>query len=233
MQDKRKFRLLAGLGVVISALIFIGLILLVGHFMNAEPPTLEVPNQIQSSQTESQETRTEESSRVALVGGSSSSKEETIQTTESSRPPVREVDEVSNIRNFLSVYFTWELQEDSVTERAELLQELMTEKLYEEKEIEADSEVLKELIDTFNETNEINTSNSMQLLSSRYLSSQIYQDTNDETLYRVTVRIAKQAPYQDAPFMIEEVYHLRFEDNHVTNLDGPKDQLRSGTNDSE
>ncbi|BAO08510.1 conserved domain protein (plasmid) [Enterococcus mundtii QU 25] len=233
MQDKRKFRLLVGVGVVTSALIFIGLILLVVHFMNAEPPALEVPNQIQSSQAESQETRTEESSRVALVDGSSSSKDETVQTTESSRPPVREVDEVSNIRNFLSVYFTWELQEDSVTERAELLQELMTEKLYDEKEIEADSEVLKELIDTFNETNEINTSNSMQLLSSRYLSSQIYQDTNDETLYRVTVRIAKQAPYQDAPFMIEEAYHLRFEDNHVTNLDGPKDQLRSGTNDSE
>ncbi len=233
MQDKRKFRLLVGVGVVTSALIFIGLILLVVHFMNAEPPALEVPNQIQSSQAESQETRTEESSRVALVDGSSSSKDETVQTTESSRPPVREVDEVSNIRNFLSVYFTWELQEDSVTERAELLQELMTEKLYDEKEIEADSEVLKELIDTFNETNEINTSNSMQLLSSRYLSSQIYQDTNDETLYRITVRIAKQAPYQDAPFMIEEAYHLRFEDKHVTNLDGPKDQLRSDTNDSE
>lgn len=233
MQDKRKFRLLVGVGVVTSALIFIGLILLVVHFMNAEPPALEVPNQIQSSQAESQETRTEESSRVALVDGSSSSKDETVQTTESSRPPVREVDEVSNIRNFLSVYFTWELQEDSVTERAELLQELMTEKLYDEKEIEADSEVLKELIDTFNETNEINTSNSMQLLSSRYLSSQIYQDTDDETLYRITVRIAKQAPYQDAPFMIEEAYYLRFEDNHVTNLDGPKDQLRSDTNDSE
>ncbi len=120
-----------------------------------------------------------------------------------------------------------------MNERADLLQELMTDQLYVEKGIEADSEVLKELIDTFNETNEINTSNSMQLLSSRYLSSQIYQDTNDQTLYRITVRVAQKAPYQDAPFIIEESYHLRFEDDQVSNIEGSKDPVRSETDDSE
>lgn len=231
MQDKRKLRLIVGLGFITSILIFSFLFLVVIQFKNAEPPSLEVPNQTQSSQVETQESKTEESSRVALVDGSS--EDETTQTTEAIRPAVREADDTSNIRNFLSVYFTWELEEDSVNERADLLQELMTDQLYEEKGIEADSEVLKELIDTFNETNEINTSNSMQLLSSRYLSSQIYQDTNDQTLYRITVRVAQKAPYQDAPFIIEESYHLRFEDDQVSNIEGSKDPVRSETDDSE
>lgn len=231
MQDIRKLRLIVGLGFITSILIFSFLFLVVIRFINAEPPSLEVPNQTQSSQVETQESKTEESSRVALVDGSS--EDETTQTTEAIRPAVREADDTSNIRNFLSIYFTWELEEDSVNERADLLQELMTDQLYEEKGIEADSEVLKELIDTFNETNEINTSNSMQLLSSRYLSSQIYQDTNDQTLYRITVRVAQKAPYQDAPFIIEESYHLRFEDDQVSNIEGSKDPVRSETDDSE
>ena len=56
---------------------------------------------------------------------------------------------VELLRNFFSVFYTWDLDAESVTKRQELLKGLMSEDLYEQRSIEADSEILKELITTY------------------------------------------------------------------------------------
>lgn len=225
MQDKRKIRLIIGLIVVIVTVFFGGLSMLVFNFLRSDTSDNEVITQIETSYTEVT-SPTSQSSTEASKESDPSSVYKKTRETQTSHSEIGEVEDVLKIRNFLSVYYTWELEKDSVSDRAELLKELMSESLYEEKNIANDSEILKEMIDSFNETSEINTSNSMQLLSSQYLSSQIYQDTEDLTLYRITVRIAQKAPYQDTPFITGASIHMRLVEDEVTQMSDPIEQAR-------
>ncbi|HFE9852531.1 TPA: hypothetical protein ACGBG5_003028 [Enterococcus faecalis] len=128
-------------------------------------------------------------------------------------------DATQQLKKFLSVYFTWELKEKSVADRAQLLQELMSPDCYDGQEIAADSVALQELIQTYEKKKEINTSNAIQLVASRYLASEIYQATTDPTLYNAKVKIEQKAPYQTKGFIGQQVYHIRFEKGKVTQLE--------------
>ncbi len=227
MQDKRKMKLLIGacfflFFVIAGLLIFVG-----SRFMTGEGQFTGSVDQSQkqtTSEYHSQES-TEESNHATVSSESQSSGTQSASESEKGTETSVEL-----LRNFFSVFYTWDLDTESVTKRQELLKGLMSEDLYEQRSIEADSEILKELITTYQKTKEINTSNSTQLLSSRYLSSQIYQDTTDANLYRVTVRFEQKAPYQDEAFINEATYNVRYLGDQVTTLTEENGQARSDSN---
>ncbi|GMC02532.1 hypothetical protein K5E_21970 [Enterococcus thailandicus] len=217
MQDKKKIKLIWGIGIgsvviIFSVLIFMGIQLLNGS------KQIDAPQMNQKIEIESQSTN--------------SSNSDITMSHDSSETSEREINSTDRIKKFLNVYFTWELEEGSIDDRAKSLKELMSEELYAIKSVEADSEALKELIKTYEETKEINTSNSIQLVSSRYISSKIYQDTNDSNLYRVNVKLEQKAPYQKSGAMTDEDYTLHFENDKVTQIEKVNNQLGSETSES-
>ncbi len=219
MQDKRKIRLFLSIGglfvvIVLGGLIYFGIRVLDSErqITPVTSTTLTKSDTFDSKQTSlstEQSTGTAESTRSSVAqtesGVNDSSSSEKKDATEA-------------VKKFLSVYYTWELQEKSVSDRAKLLKEQMSKECYEAQSIEADSEQLKELIQTYEKKKEINTSNSTQLVSSRYLSSQIYQDTADQHLYNIKLKIDQKAPYQKSGTVLSKELQLRYSDNKVTQL---------------
>lgn len=228
MQDKRKIRIIMGASIFLLVAIVVGLVYMTIAFMNTDSQSVQPPTQTQET---SDRHDTLETTEGMLTEETASS--EMLQTQESTESSIEKNESVDLLRNFFSVYFTWDLDEKSVSDRADLLKDLMSEELYEQKRIEADSEIIKELINTYQETKEINTSNSTQLVSSRYLSSQIYQDTADNNLYKVTVRIEQKAPYQDSPFTTEESFLVRYLGDQITEMNEVNDQARSDSSEPE
>ncbi|MGX7211667.1 hypothetical protein [Enterococcus innesii] len=228
MQDKRKIRIIMGASIFLLVAIVVGLVYMTIAFMNTDSQSVQPPTQTQETSDRQDTLATTEGMLTEETASS-----ETLQTQDSTESSVEKTESVDLLRNFFGVYFTWDLDEKSVSDRADLLKDLMSEELYEQKRIEADSEIIKELINTYQETKEINTSNSTQLVSSRYLSSQIYQDTADKNLYKVTVRIEQKAPYQDSPFMTEESFLVRYLGDQITEMNEVNDQARSDSSGSE
>lgn len=209
MQDKKKIRLFLGIGIGSLVLIFSALLFIGFHFFKDNTSTT-------SSQL-SQERRVEESTtNISTIDFSTT---ETVISQEDSSAPVREIDSSDKIKKFLNVYFTWDLDENSVNNREKKLKDFMAKELYESKNIEVDSEALNELIHTYKETKEINTSNSTQLISSRYVSAKVYQDTADPTLYRVNVKLQQKAPYQGSASLKNETYNIHLDKDKITRMD--------------
>lgn len=209
MRDKKKVILFWGIGIGSIVLVFCALLFSsVYLFQNNKSTT--------SSQV-SQERPVEESTTTSSTLDSSTT--ETAISQEDSSVPAREMDSSDTIKKFLNVYFTWDLDENSVNNREKKLKDFMAKELYESKNIEADSEALNELIHTYKETKEINTSNSTQLISSRYISAKVYQDTIDPTLYKVNVKLQQKAPYQGSASLKTETYSVYFDKDKVTRMD--------------
>lgn len=202
MKDQKKIRLWLGLGLFVVLLLISSLIFIGWHWWETVPqrsfPATPAFNQ-----------------------ATSDSSNETAKTESILPEPKAESasDATQQLKKFLSVYFTWELKEKSVADRAQLLQELMSPDCYDGQEISADSVALQELIQTYEKKKEINTSNAIQLVASRYLASEIYQATTDPTLYNAKVKIEQKAPYQTKGFIGQQVYHIRFEKGKVTQLE--------------
>ncbi|MCH1976561.1 hypothetical protein MCG01_05385 [Enterococcus hirae] len=209
MQDKKKIKLFWGVGIGSIVLIFSTLFFIGFHFFKDNTSTT-------SSQL-SQERPVEESRTTSSTLDSSTTG--TARSQEDSSVVTREIDSSDTIKKFLNVYFTWDLDENSVNNRGKKLKGFMAKELYESKNIEADSETLNELIHTYKETKEINTSNSTQLISSRYVSSKVYQDTIDPNLYRINVKLQQKAPYQGAASLKTETYNIHFDKDKVTRMD--------------
>lgn len=209
MRDKRKVILFWGIGIgsivlVLCALLFSSVYL----FQNNKSTT--------SSQM-SEERPVEESTTTSSTVDSSTT--DTVISEEDSSDSVREINSADKIKKFLSIYFTWDLDENSVNSREKKLKDFMSKELYESQNIEADSESLNEIIHTYKETKEINTSNSTQLISSHYVSSKVYQDTGDPNLYRVNVKLQQKAPYQGSASLKTETYNIYFDKDMVTRMD--------------
>lgn len=218
MQDKRKMRLFLSLGGLFLVVVLGGLIYLGVQVIKAT----QTSNQGRENST-IQEQKLDSTQTSDAVEKILNSTETTTSATESTSMTTTSVsseqlDSTQEVKKFLSVYYTWELEEKSVTDRAKLLKEQMTKDCYEAQTIESDSELLKELIQTYNKKKEINTSNSTQLVSSRYLSSQVYQDTTDKNVYNVKVKIEQKAPYQKSGTILSKELQLRYLDNKVTRL---------------
>lgn len=220
MQDKRKIRLFLSIGglfvvIVLGGLIYFGIRVLDSErqIAPATSTTVATSDLLDSKETSfsitEQSTRTTESTRNSVAQTESS-------VNDSSSSEKKDATEA--VKKFLSVYYTWKLQEKSVSDRAKLLKEQMSKECYEAQSIEADSEQLKELIQTYEKKKEINTSNSTQLVSSRYLSSQIYQDTTDHHLYNIKLKIDQKAPYQKSGTVLSKEFQLRYSDNKVTQI---------------
>ncbi len=219
MQDKRKIRLFLSIGGLFVVIVLGGLIYLGIRVLDSEKQITPATNttvtksntfdSTQSSFSSEQSTRTTESTQRSVSQTESS-------VNDSSHSEKKDATEA--VKKFLSVYYTWELQDKSVSDRAKLLKEQMSKDCYEAQAIEADSEQLKELIQTYEKKKEINTSNSTQLVSSRYLSSQIYQDTTDQHLYNIKLKIDQKAPYQKTGTVLSKELQLRYSDNKVTQI---------------
>ncbi|MGL9969197.1 hypothetical protein [Enterococcus sp. DIV1420a] len=235
MKDQKKIRLWLGLGLLVVLLLISSLIFIGWHWWENAPqqsfspaPTFNqgTPDQSteQSNQIDQTTSTVEEAEGTVASSTPPGSSNETA-TTEpipaTLETPAAESasDETQQLKKFLSVYFTWELKEKSVADRAQLLQELMSPDCYDGQEIAADSVALQELIQTYEKKKEINTSNAIQLVASRYLASEIYQATTDPTLYTAKVKIEQKAPYQTKGFIGQQVYHIRFEKGKVTQLE--------------
>lgn len=128
------------------------------------------------------------------------------------------IEDAAQLKNFLELYFSWDLTDESVDERVARLEEMINPNCFESLNIVSDSQTLKEMIATYEETKEINTSNSTQLLSSRYLSSEIYQDTADRMIFYVEVRYEQKAPYQDDAYITKESYRIILENGRVSEI---------------
>lgn len=165
---------------------------------------------------------------------------ETIQTTtnetaqsEQTTSSMKEITENSELEDFLEVYFTWDLTEDSVSDRAIKLENMMSATCYELAEIQTNRELLTKMIQKYEKTKEINTSNSMQLVSSKYLSSQIYQDVKDPSLFYVKVKYEQKAPYQDSAFPMQGDYRVALKNGKITQIKEINSSQRSEQHGSE
>ncbi|EOD7438238.1 hypothetical protein ACJQ40_002743 [Enterococcus faecium] len=210
MQDKKKVRLFWGIGIGSIALILSVVIFSSVYIFHNNKSTT-------SSQV-SEERPVEESTTTSSTLDSITTTETAISGEDSSNS-VREINASDKIKKFLSIYFTWDLDESSVNSREKKLKDFMSKELYESKNIEADSESLNEIIHTYKETKEINTSNSTQLISSHYVSSKVYQDTGDPNLYRVNVKLQQKAPYQGSASLKTETYNIQFDKDMVIRMD--------------
>lgn len=192
MRDTRKVRLLLIIGCVLAVIVAVGGFYTVNALIHSKHE-LVVPKKESMATTDQ-------------IVSSSESLEETHTSSVTEEPKINE---------FLRDYFTWELTEASVEERATTLKEQLSEPLYQQLAIESDSQALIKAIKKYDQTKEINTSNSTQLLSSQYLSSTIYQDVNQPGSYSIQVKIEQKAPYQTETRPIEKTYRLTMQDETI------------------
>lgn len=213
MQDKKKIRLFWGIGIASILLIFSALFFSSAYLFHNKKSTAS--SQFKQEQVVKGSTT---NSNMIDTNTNTSSTTGTATSQQVSSDAARKINTSDKIKKFLNVYFTWDLDENSVNNREKVLKDFMSKELYESKNIEADSDSLNELIHTYKETKEINTSNSTQLISSRYVSSKVYQDTTDPNLYRVNVKLQQKAPYQDSASMKTETYNIHFDNDKVTQM---------------
>ena len=164
---------------------------------------------------------------------------ETTQTTnettqsEQTTSSMKEITKNSELEEFLETYFTWKLTEESVSDRAIKLENMMSATCYDLTEIQSDKEQLTKMIQKYDKTKEINTSNSMQLVSSNYISSQIYQDTKDSSSYYAKVKIEQKAPYQESAFPMQEEVRITLRNGKITQIKTLNSSQRSEQNGQE
>lgn len=192
MRDKKKMNLFLGIGFTVFIVFLVGLCFLSVRVMNSKKQIV-LP---ETTQTTTNETTQSE------------------QTTSS----MKEITENSELEEFLETYFTWELTEESVSDRAIKLENMMSATCYDLTEIQSDKEQLTKMIQKYDKTKEINTSNSMQLVSSNYLSSQIYQDTKDSSSYYAKVKTEQKAPYQESAFPMQEDVRITLRNGKITQI---------------
>ncbi|MBO1137174.1 hypothetical protein P0E66_13095 [Enterococcus faecalis] len=226
MQDKRKLTIILVVGVISLGLLLTGLIvagrkMMREHTTSVETSTIstvssERKEMANSSIKESTNTRSESTSTSISKENNKSvefSSESKVLYSEESREEATD-----KIKKFLMIYFTWELTPKSINDRSLLLKEMMNEACYSEQKIETDSELLKEMVQIYEKKKEINTSNSIQLITSRYLSSQIYQDMSNSTIYHIKVKVEQQAPYQEKGLVLEKEGQIQFINDQVVQI---------------
>lgn len=192
MKDTRKIRVLIILGCLLAFLFVIG--------------SVYVFTVVTGSKRESVIPKTQSTQSTSQIINQSDQSEDSQQSDAVEDP---------EIKTFLTDYFTWDLTENSVENREMKLKNQLSDSCYRQLAIESDSQSLIEAIKKYDDTKEINTSNSTQLISSKYVSSEIYQDIEQPSSYSVQVRVEQKAPYQKETKPIEKSFRLYMQDNKI------------------
>lgn len=193
MQDRKKIVLLVTALVALVIAVIGGTIF---YVKIAPSQTKSRPPIIQTDVSKSSE----------LNGTSTTSKKDEVEV------------EATELTEFLGIYYTWDLTKESVNERSKALKNWLTPTCYESLAIEKDSEDLNEIIDVYDKTKVINTSNSTQLVDSQYKASRIYQDTSTSSIYIAEVTIEQKAPYSKEAAPTKKKLRISLENNKINQL---------------
>lgn len=207
MINKKKVSLfvLIATGVVI-VLVLIG-IFAVGK-INKQVATNKA-SQSQSISISKEQHVSQKSSSQNHSSGSKSSSEETN----------KHMSEKEVLTQFLEVFSTVKLDNDSISHRAEDLKKSMTEAAYQANYVEQDSDELKSLLSKYEKTKQIDTSNSTQLVSKQYLESNLYLNANVPGQYYVELYYTETPIYESKGYKIIAKYEITIVDNKINTLE--------------
>lgn len=125
----------------------------------------------------------------------------------------------TTLENFFKSYQTQKLDKISLEQRQDSLKNEMTEKGFQASHISDDTRALIPMIEQYQKTKTIDTSNSTQLIESDYISSKIYQQQNaGEGAYYVEVTFTECPIYQKVATTMVARYNVFVLQGKVDNL---------------
>lgn len=154
----------------------------------------------------------------STVKKSSSVEQSSEETKSSSSESSSKQSDTEKLNEFLKIYKTQELKDSSIEDRSVALKNLMTEKAYKDNGIADTVTVLKSLLKTFNETKEINTSNSTALVEQKYVRSSVYQDSSIKSQYYVEVYYTERLIYQKEPYGMVQKMNISMSNGKVAQI---------------
>lgn len=207
MINKKKFSLfiLIATGVVL-------VLLLIGIFTVGKINKRVATNKISQSQSISISQKQSKHHQSSAQHHSSGSKSSSVEPKEDS-------DEKKTLTEFLKVFSTVTLDDNSIDNRAKTLKESMTEPAYQTNYIEQDSNELKNLLSKYKKTKEIDTSNSTQLVSRQYVESNLYLNANVPGQYYVELYYTATPIYETKGYTMEAKYNITVIDNKINSLE--------------
>lgn len=158
-------------------------------------------------------------SKEQHVSQKSSSQNHSSGSKSSSEETNKHMSEKEVLTQFLEVFSTVKLDNDSISHRAEDLKKTMTEAAYQANYVEQDSDELKSLLSKYEKTKQIDTSNSTQLVSKQYLESNLYLNANTPGQYYVELYYTETPIYEQKGYKIVAKYEITIIDNKVNTLE--------------
>lgn len=204
MINRKKLRLFVLIGIVIIV------ILAGGVFFTAKAIKKQVAHNNERQQTQvkkSEQPPTSSSSNNTLSGDE--------------KVPEKTSDKLSQkatLTQFLETFSTWKLNNTSIDNRAKALQTLMAPLAYQSNYIKEEADQLKLLLERYQKTKQIDTSNSTQLVSRQYERSNLYLNANSQGQYYVELYYYETPVYQTTGYTIEAKYNITMNGNQVVSL---------------
>lgn len=158
-------------------------------------------------------------SKEQHVSQKSSSQNHSSGSKSSSEKTNKHMSEKEVLTQFLEVFSTVKLDNDSISHRAEDLKKSMTEAAYQANYVEQDSDELKSLLSKYEKTKQIDTSNSTQLVSKQYLESNLYLNANAPGQYYVELYYTATPVYETKGYTMEAKYNVTVVDNKINSLE--------------
>ncbi|MQQ80504.1 hypothetical protein GFV15_05990 [Lactococcus lactis] len=158
-------------------------------------------------------------SKEQHVSQKSSSQNHSSGSKSSSEETNKHMSEKEVLTQFLEVFSTVKLDNDSISHRAEDLKKSMTEAAYQANYVEQDSDELKSLLSKYEKTKQIDTSNSTQLVSKQYLESNLYLNANVPGQYYVELYYTETPIYELKGYKIIAKYEITIVDNKINTLE--------------
>lgn len=150
---------------------------------------------------------------------STSSSSSSSQASSSSSSASISAAEKENISTFLTNYVTYDLTVNSVLERNTKLSEVMTKEGFKTAQIQDKSDSMTALVNKWQTTREVNTSNGdVQLVSQKYQSAKVTPDQETKGRYYVELHfIQTPATTKQAEKMVEMLW-LTTQDDKVNSI---------------
>lgn len=150
---------------------------------------------------------------------STSSSSSSSQASSSSSTASISAAEKENISTFLTNYVTYDLTVNSVLERNTKLSEVMTKESFKTAQIQDKSDSMTALVNKWQTTREVDTSNGdVQLVSQKYQSAKVTPDQETKGRYYVELHfIQTPATTKQAEKMVEMLW-LTTQDDKVNNV---------------
>lgn len=200
-------------------IVFIVVVLGVGSyylFRNTNAQTSKGEKTTYIKDLTSSQSDNKQSSSSSISSSSSSS-----QASSSSSPSTANISaaEKENISTFLTNYVTYDLTVNSVLERNTKLSEVMTKEGFKSAQIQDKSDSMTALVNKWQTTREVNTSNGdVQLVSRKYQSAKVTPDQETKERYYVELHfIQTPATTKQAEKMVEMLW-LTTQDDKVNSI---------------